>query len=290
MSEETPLSQLKSKIQSLEINKKYILRTSDAFLTRFLKTAKNDPTKAASRYESYYNTLINLPKAEAFINNDEEEYKPLINAIENNIEKGRQVTENSRQCMPMSYYGLDKSGRKIIAIELKVISELATDDKDRNTNVVLPSFLYGMIALTDYLLENADNGTSSEKEAEPHFVIVEELSGYSMKLFKMITSNKWAIKQLGKLFSGSIPIQVEKIYMVNAPSIFKIIFNIIKALLSSKITSRIEFTGSDMGKVYDGLGGQEFTPDCMDGGEKRAEELNFNIEEQLLKVMPKLRD
>lgn len=286
---ETPLNQLTSKIKTLPIYKTHKINLSQPFLQRFLNTAKNDIPKAISRYENYYNILLSLPLSNEICNRNEKVYKNLITDIEKNLKISQE--KFGKDCYPATYYGKTPKIPKslILGLEIKTAVELmdptekskSGENGEISKNKFCESSIYGMICFFNAIQEFHD------PEAEANIVLIEDQSGFNLKASKVILNNRWFIKSFTSLMSNALPMRIETIYMVNAPFIFKTVFNVIKVFLSEKIKSRIKFTGdSDHSSIIEQVGGVEFMPDNLKGGSKKYEPIEFDLEERLLSIFP----
>lgn len=286
LSETESLEKFKQAIQNLEVYQTHNIRLEDKFLLRFLNTAKFDLNKAISRYENYYKTILNLPHGDLFVERNEAAYGKIIQGINDLL--AQSLAKYGKKCYPASFYGLagvktdnntdpkTQNPPLILGIEMSTIAHFIESE-----NFFIHA-TYGLVSFFDAIQEiNDPTGSHS-------FIFVEDQSGFSLKISKKVLSNQWFIKIFTSLIQSSLPIRIEKLYMANAPYIFKTFFKIIRVFLSQKMKSRIVFTeGSDGNQVLvEHLNGTQFVPDNLKGGENKAKNLEFDVEHQLLKIFP----
>lgn len=274
----------KQSIQTLELSKKYQLRTDPAFLARFLATAKNDQKKALSRYNNYYQTLLNLPEAEKIINKDHKEFvQSLFNWM---MDLKKRDVESSN----MNYYGQDVNGRHILAFQGSFIDKFMEGRQD------FVYAAYGTVLLLELILRKVEEGNSQEvtgpdltKNCKNEFIVLEDQGGFSLKALSTMQSNRWFIKTLSSLLIGSAPIRLQKILMFNANKFFRALYAIIKVFLPKKMKDRVEFIGYDLDRVVDITGGFDFTPVIFEGGKLTRVDFGDDVdklEDLILEVFP----
>lgn len=265
------LANFKQKVESLPLNEKYIIRTDQKFLTKFLKAAKFDPKKALKRYESYYKLLLNMPNVEDIISDNPQDRRWLIDAI-NDI--GNETMEKLGY-PSFGFYGQDQHGRAIIAFDASATNLFM--DRKHFVNVAL----YGAILTFDYILEKYDYCQDSG------FIMVDDWKQMNLKVFDFLRNNKTFANIFREIISGSMPIRIKQYYIVNGPRLMNLVYKAAKFFLSEKVRSRMHFTGKI--KVVENDMGKENLPIFLGGQKKHLEMTDFDIEKQLTKIFPKRR-
>lgn len=268
------INTFRSKISKIKSLTKYETRTDDAYLTRFLKVAKNDQKKALKRYETFYTTILTFPFAKAIADRAESEYHDLVESI---AEMEEVKTVDGTQAPPiLAYYGTDKTERHLLVYDIAKV----------NAFTEIPNFLeasmYQALIMLDQVMEqhpeSIDNG----------FVSVEDDSGLNLEMVKLFMSNIAFSTKFVKLMDGTLPMKFNKAFMMNVPKVFWILWKCIKPFLSQKMIDRCHIVDGTEEVVAD-LGGLAFTPSQF-GGQRDFVNVRYNVEEALYKIFPKTRE
>merc|ERR1719219_3319927 len=70
-----------------------------------------------------------------------------------------------------------------------------------------------------------------------------------------------------RFFSTAVPIFIHQQAVVNEMSITSLLFKLVTPFIDQRMVDKIEFYGSEYNAVTDVLGGAEFTPNFVPGGE-----------------------
>lgn len=228
------------------------LRTDHEFLTRFLLVAKLDPDKALKRYVEYYETTIQIPKIIDILIHDFSWFLTASAYIESKEP-------------PFLLYGYDHKNRRILGYQ----SELFDPDT--------PNFVeYSLSALMTLIDFSLENDIRTQKNG---CVFVGKYSRFGYKKFKIL-ANPIFFKILSKMVGNSLPVLTKRVLISDGPSLLNALYKMLRPFLTEKINDRVTMTGSDHEIVIEELGGVEFTPDFIPGGERGAERM-LTIEEGL---------
>lgn len=79
------------------------------------------------------------------------------------------------------------------------------------------------------------------------FIIVIDMEGLALRQYLTKNILELAI-HLAKLYEANYPTLLKKVYVINAPSIFMVVFNILKKFLSAETISSVKIVNSDRKK------------------------------------------
>lgn len=223
--------------------KGYEPRMDDDFLLRFLIVDKNNLENAFKRYKSYYVTVLKIPKVESIIDAD---YSWLL-AINDEIAESN--------CF--QFHGFDKKNRAILSF---ISANLNPDFISHVSAVVL-----ACLAFFEYFY------CTFEQTKYNGIIWVVDHRGFSMSHFKLLAFNREFHTLHGRLWSGTVPISIESIWICNEGRMIRTLFKIFKPFISSKIMNRVNMVGNCYQKIIQDLGGPAYTPAFISGGTKNQE-------------------
>ena len=266
------ISEFREAVRSLPLYQTYHLRTDDAFLLRFLKTAKNNLKKALKRYQAYYQLIVNLPRSQEFTSGSVQD-RQWLHDLRTHLDT--EIMKNNNY-PSFGYYGTDKKGRAIIGFEA------STCEPFLHLENYLDACLYLSIVVFDYILEHYDSCQDNG------FVMIDDWHGLSFKMFKFFMSNRTFVSNFSALISGSLPMRINQYYIVNGPKLMNVMYNAFKIFLSEKIKSRMFFAGS-VGVVADDIGVESVPVFLKNGVRSHVDLTQIDLEEQLGKIFPRKR-
>ncbi|KAH6934977.1 hypothetical protein HPB50_002559 [Hyalomma asiaticum] len=87
---------------------------------------------------------------------------------------------------------------------------------------------------------------TSHKSAEWQLVI--DLEGLGFHHFRQLTPS--LLIKLAHITQDCTPIRVKAVYIINYPSAFKAVFEVVKPFLKAKLLTRIHFVGGDVSELW----------------------------------------
>jgi len=213
-------------------------RVDDEFLTRFLYCAKQDMTKAHARYFNYYKCITTIPDIDRVLNGDAKWLLEAMSAMKDNI--------------PLKFYGFDKHGRGVVTFTMGAI--------DLNQ----PNALYAACVMSIIYLDYIQQ---SVPQIQTHGIAyVEDHGSMTRKHYMSMMTDMKLNKVLSDLFQGGMPLLMKSVTICNEPTVFSILWKMVKFFLSKKMLARIHIVGNQYYKVTEQLGGEEFVPNILPNG------------------------
>jgi len=239
----------------------YCVRYDREWLLRFLIVDKYRVDAAFSRYQSYYITVCKLPK--------------LTNIIEGDHEWFLQLSKHINETKVFAFYGFDAKNRAVLGLQC------------RNLDPKLITAIYGVVydclAFFEYFY-------STFKQTRKNGIVwVVDTDGFNYEHFKLVAFNREFQKLHAKLWCGTVPLTISKVWVCNESKLINSAWTIFRQLLSKKLVDRVEMTGSKIESIINDLGGNSFAPDFIHGGLKQPEkDLDPNsLISHLLNALPK---
>ncbi|XP_006821769.1 retinaldehyde-binding protein 1-like [Saccoglossus kowalevskii] len=195
-------------------------RSDDAFLLRFLRNKKFDVERSFNKIVRYYE--VRRDYTDIFGTFEPMQHKYVFDAE-----------------MEMVCPGRDKEGRRV------VIARNSRWDPDRYE--VADGFR-GSLMMIEKLLEEEETQVNG-------MVFVADFEAFSMKHMTMVKPSM--MKKMTDIYENALPLRIRAVHFVRQPALFQKLFNLVKGLLSSKLTSRLHFHGEEYGSLH------QFIPSSM---------------------------
>jgi len=88
--------------------------------------------------------------------------------------------------------------------------------------------------------------------------VVNDVSGFGFKHIRVIGVEQ--VRCIAAFMTGSLPLWFNRIHVVNHPSLFNILFNMVKPFLNDRIRENIVFHGNDLQSLH-----EEVSPELLPG-------------------------
>lgn len=221
----------------------YCVRYDREWLLRFLIVDKYRIDAAFARYQSYYTTVSKLPR--------------LTNIIEGDYGWLLQLSQHINETKVFAFYGFDARNRAVLGLQCKNL--------DPKLITQIYGVVYDCLAFFEYFY-------STFKQTRRNGIVwVVDTDGFNYEHFKLVAFNREFQKLHAKLWCGTVPLTISKVWVCNESKLINSAWTIFRKLLSKKLVDRVEMAGSKFENIIDDLGGSSFTPDFIDGGMKRPE-------------------
>jgi len=179
---------------------------------------------------------MNVDQAEKMLTNHLEWRK--TNEIDG-IEEREEFPEKYRSKFPYAVCGQDADGCPLIIFpagrhDIKTILETETVASVTRLNILMMEKIYALMR------EN------SKKVGKPVTQVLEIMDFEGIDYAQM-TSKKYLelMMESQKVFNDNYPEMIKKAFVVNAPKVFAVIFNVMKPLIPKETLDKIEIFGSD---------------------------------------------
>ena len=90
-------------------------------------------------------------------------------------------------------------------------------------------------------------------------VWVVDTEGFNSQHFKLVAFNREFQKLHAKLWCGTVPLTISKVWVCNESKLITAAWKIFKPLLTKKLIDRVEMIGERRQAIVDDLGGPNFT-------------------------------
>lgn len=253
------------------------IRLDDAFLRRFIAVSRHtlevldespqgpDISAALAVYNSYYDVILSIPKIKDVLRGSKFSYAAdaLVGFI------------NTPKANPLQFYGFDSSNRVILGYSVVRV------DPSRE-NVLLGNLLAAMVSV-EWLYD-----MYGEKVEKNGMVMLMDHNGLSMSHFRVFLTNPTMLRIFTRFFTLGVPISIHQQGIMNEMSVTNLFYRLIKPLVDERLLKLMKFYGQNYDDVKSYLGGAEFTPDFVPGGQRRevAWPSNEVAIEYLRKVLP----
>lgn len=262
---ETLLSQLNNKIILSNPSNSwltgYAVRNDREWLLRFLIVDKYRVEKAFQRYQSYYTTITKIPHLSNILSGD---YRWLI-----------ELSQRINETKVFAFYGFDAKNRAILG--------LLCENLDPQLITHIYGVVYDCLAFFEYFYSNF------AETRQNGIVWVVDTEGFNSQHFKLVAFNREFQKLHAKLWCGTVPLTISKVWVCNESKLITAAWKIFKPLLTKKLIDRVEMIGERRQAIVDDLGGPNFTPSFIPGGKKLPEAdlaPATLIEKYLVKALP----
>jgi hypothetical protein len=213
-------------------------RYDDRYLLRFCRARKFDYPKVQLMFDNF------LKWRET-------------NGVDNIAEMDISKIKESAELLPHNYYCLDRKGRPVYIerygkFDLKEITKVALFDQIVDEQFLLRYYIYAYERLLHVVFPEVtkrNNGTVIEQS-----VTILDLDGLA---FTKILSKRNEIQQFLKLTSGiaqdNYPEIMGKLFIINAPFLFSMLWSVVKSFLDEKTANKIQIIGrpcSQLGGSY----------------------------------------
>jgi len=152
--------------------------------------------------------------------------------------------ETIAKCFPVQRRGYDMEGREVLYYGAKFVNMAKVLEETSLKQYVLYQSWVRETCLRRFTRENPD-------VPPPYFQAVVDLSG--VRLNQASRDFYSAIKCISDLDQWHFPGTVQRMYIVNAPFFFTVVWKVIRKFLSAEIEKRIEIIGSGKNEVYSAL-------------------------------------
>lgn len=274
-----PVPTLRQQIDSYQIETSSVrnieFRTDDEFLSRFLSVSGFDQNGnlnidgAFKIYKNYYSCLLsvnqlNPTKPES---NFDQTLKILLDFI-------AKPSEN-----PLHFYGFDSKNRAVLGYITKQVNPTKPD--------VLLGQLLASLVIVEFLQKKF-----SKKIKKHGMIMIMDHGGLNLNHYHKFITNPFMLKLFADFYSTAIPIEIHQQAVVNEAGVTKLLFALARPFIATEMTEKIQFYGSEYENIVEELGGSEFSPDFLEGGELKAEvwPVDVEIEQFLRDCLPKLSE
>lgn len=249
---------LRQRIKSYQIETISVInidfRADDEFLSRFLSVSGFDENGnqnidgAFKIYKNYHSCLLSV--------NQLHPAKP-----ESNFNQTLQVlldfiavpSEN-----PLHFYGFDSKHRAVLGYITKQVNPNKPD--------VLLGQLLASLVIVEYLQKKF-----SKKIKQHGMIMIMDHGGLNLAHYHKFITNPFMLKLFADFYSTAIPIEIHQQAVVNEAGVTKLLFALARPFIATEMTEKIQFYGVGYENIVEELGGREFSPDFLEGGELKAE-------------------
>lgn len=223
--------------------KGFQVRYDSEWLLRFLIVDKYRIESAFSRYQSYYTTIIKLQKLSSIINGD---FSWLI-----------ELWKHINETKVFAFYGFDAKNRAVLGLQCKNL--------DPQLITQIHGVVYDCLAFFDYFY------STFQQTKKNGIVWVVDTEGFNYDHFKLVAFNREFQKLHAKLWCGTVPLTISKVWVCNESKLINSAWSIFKPLLTKKLVDRVQMVGKQTSVIVDDLGGVNFSPTFLNGGSKQPE-------------------
>ena len=210
---------------------------------RFLIVDKYRIESAFSRYQSYYTTIIKLQKLTSIINGD---FSWLI-----------EIWKHINETKVFAFYGFDAKNRAVLGLQCKNL--------DPQLITQIYGVVYDCLAFFDYFY------SQFQQTKKNGIVWVVDTEGFNYDHFKLVAFNREFQKLHAKLWCGTVPLTISKVWVCNESKLINTAWGIFKPLLTKKLVDRVQMVGKTTSLIVDDLGGVDFSPEFLAGGLRQPE-------------------
>ena len=248
-------------------------RIDDEFLIRFLsvsgkdKNGNDDIDGAFNIYKNYYNCLLSINE----LNPGKEEFD-FTRLTEILFDFVTVPDEN-----PLHFYGFDSKNRAILGYITNQVNPKKPD--------VLLGQLLASLVVVEYLQK-----TYSKKIKKYGMIMVMDHGGLNLAHYQIFITNPFMLKLFADFYSTAIPISIHQQAVVNEAKVTNLLFTLAKPFIAKEMTEKIRFYGTSHCDIIEELGGNEYAPEFLEGGQVKPIEWpeKSSLENYLADCLPKL--
>lgn len=275
----TQLSRIKALKKLSPTDSTVVYREDFEYLDRILNVSNNDVNSAFKVNSAYHEILSNLPEYQTCLN--QKSYQPWINTLTHFLKQSKD-SKTKRTSLPLKYHGLDSKNRLILSFQFT--------DLNLNINSIATSVFLLSIAFIEHLHEAQPN------LSEKGIIMIADNKGIAFKHMRTLVSEFFIAKLFIRYLTEAASFCTKKIIIYREVPVTRSVFGLVKGYLGEEVQRVIEFCGTDLKKVVDELGGEEFCPGFLLKG-KDPRKVGTEVEcpsdvvliENLVKALPKFK-
>lgn len=266
------ISILRQKITDY-MTKDIAYRIDDEFLNRFLsvsgsdKNGNQDVDGAYKIYKNYYSCLLSVNA----LNPIKEEFNldQILNIL---LDFVAIPSEN-----PLHFYGFDSKNRAVLGYITSQVNPKKPD--------VLLGQLLASLVIVEFLQKKF-----CKKIKEHGMIMIMDHGGLNIHHYQKFLTNPFMLKLFADFYSSAIPITIHEQAVINEAMVTNLMFTMAKPFIAKEMTDKIKFYGTDYESIVEELGGIDFAPEFIEGGQLSAEEwpIESDLKGYLMNCLPKL--